>query len=41
MTSERDVSGPHVTMTGIIGKFKIAKEEGVAAGTRRIRGIVE
>ena len=33
--------GPHVTHTGAIGKFRILKEEAVAAGIRRIRGIIE
>ena len=33
--------GPHVTHTGEIGRFTIAKEEAVAAGIRRIRGIIE
>lgn len=33
--------GPHVEHTRTVGKFKIAKEEAVAAGIRRIRGIVE
>ncbi len=33
--------GPHVTHTGAIGKFTIKKEETVAAGIRRIRGVVE
>ena len=33
--------GPHVTHTGEIGHFKLAKEEAVAAGIRRVRGIVE
>ncbi len=33
--------GPHVAHTGVIGKFKIAKEEAVSAGVRRVRGVVE
>ncbi|MEX2052855.1 MAG: alanine--tRNA ligase [Candidatus Paceibacterota bacterium] len=33
--------GPHVSNTSEIGHFKIKKEESVAAGTRRIRAIVE
>ncbi|MEK7560647.1 MAG: alanine--tRNA ligase-related protein [Patescibacteria group bacterium] len=33
--------GPHVTHTGEIGRFRIAKEESSAAGIRRIRGVVE
>ena len=39
--SKEFCGGPHVTHTGEIGKFKIAKEEAVGAGVRRIRGIVE
>jgi len=39
--SKEFCGGPHVTHTGEIGKFKIAKEEAVSAGVRRIRGIVE
>jgi alanyl-tRNA synthetase len=34
--------GPHVTRTGEIGgTFRIAKEEAVSAGIRRIRGVIE
>ncbi|OGH64349.1 MAG: hypothetical protein A2821_03185 [Candidatus Magasanikbacteria bacterium RIFCSPHIGHO2_01_FULL_41_23] len=33
--------GPHVEHTGIIGHFKIVKEEAVSAGVRRIKAIVE
>ncbi len=33
--------GPHVEHTGVIGKFKITKEEAVSAGVRRIKAIVE
>lgn len=33
--------GPHVEQTGIIGNFKIIKEEASSAGIRRIKAIVE
>jgi alanyl-tRNA synthetase len=33
--------GPHVEHTGIIGIFKIVKEEACSAGVRRIKAIVE
>jgi len=39
--SKEFCGGPHVTRTGEIGRFKIAKEEAVGAGARRIRGIIE
>jgi len=34
-------SGPHVTNTSEIGKFKIVKEEASSSGVRRIRAVVE
>lgn len=33
--------GPHVDSTGAIGKFRIIKEEAVAAGVRRIKAVIE
>lgn len=39
--SKEFCGGPHVTHTLEIGKFKIAKEEAVSSGVRRIRGVVE
>ena len=33
--------GPHVEHTGIIGKFKIKKEESSSAGVRRIKAVIE
>ncbi|OGY97877.1 MAG: hypothetical protein A2855_02285 [Candidatus Liptonbacteria bacterium RIFCSPHIGHO2_01_FULL_57_28] len=39
--SKEFCGGPHVNRTGEIGEFKIAKEETVGAGVRRIRGMVE
>jgi alanyl-tRNA synthetase len=33
--------GPHVANTKDLGKFKISKEEGVAAGVRRIKAVLE
>jgi alanyl-tRNA synthetase len=32
--------GPHVSHTGEIGHFSVMKEESVAAGIRRIRGVL-
>ena len=34
-------SGPHVENTKELGKFKIIKEEGISAGVRRIRAVLE
>jgi alanyl-tRNA synthetase len=33
--------GPHVEHTGVIGKFKIKKEEASSAGIRRIKAVIE
>lgn len=33
--------GPHVARTGMIGEFKIKKEESSSAGVRRIKAVVE
>jgi alanyl-tRNA synthetase len=38
--SKEFCGGPHINHTGEIGKFKIIKEEAVASGVRRIRGVV-
>ncbi|HUS50779.1 MAG TPA: alanine--tRNA ligase, partial [Candidatus Paceibacterota bacterium] len=34
-------AGPHVKNTRELGKFKIKKEESIAAGVRRIKAILE
>jgi alanyl-tRNA synthetase len=34
-------NGPHVENTGELGRFKIIKEEGISAGVRRIRAVLE
>ncbi len=39
--SKEFCGGPHVENTGTLGKFKIAKEEAVSAGVRRIKAILE
>ncbi len=33
--------GPHVEHTGVLGKFKIAKEESTSSGVRRIKAVLE
>ena len=32
--------GPHVENTGVLGKFKIKKEEASSAGVRRIKAVL-
>lgn len=39
--SKEFCGGPHVTNTGTLGNFKIAKEEAVSAGVRRIKAVLE
>ena len=39
--SKEICTGPHVSNTREIGKFRILKEESVALGIRRIKGVVE
>ena len=39
--SKEFCGGPHVDHTNMVGTFKIAKEEAVSAGVRRIRGVIE
>ncbi len=39
--SQEICGGPHVENTSTLGHFKIVKEEGVAAGIRRIKAILE
>ena len=34
-------SGPHVNNTGELGRFRIIKEEGISAGVRRIRAVLD
>ncbi|MBI5621489.1 alanine--tRNA ligase [Candidatus Falkowbacteria bacterium] len=41
-TFSREIcGGPHVEHTGVLGKFKITKEEASSAGIRRIKAILE
>ncbi|MFZ4631880.1 MAG: alanine--tRNA ligase [Patescibacteria group bacterium] len=39
--SQEICGGPHVDMTGVLGHFRIQKEEASSAGVRRIKAIIE
>jgi alanyl-tRNA synthetase len=39
--SKEICGGPHVERTGLLGRFRILKEESSSAGVRRIRAVVE
>ncbi len=39
--SQEVCGGPHVTKTGVLGSFKITKEQSSSAGVRRIRAVLE
>jgi alanyl-tRNA synthetase len=41
VVSREFCGGPHVEHTGVIGKFRIQKEEAVSAGVRRIKAVIE
>jgi alanyl-tRNA synthetase len=39
--SKEFCGGPHVARTGVLGTFKIQKEEASSAGIRRIKAVLE
>jgi len=39
--SKEVCGGPHVTRTGLLGKFRVQKEQSSSAGVRRIYGVLE
>ena len=41
IVSREICGGPHVERTGVLGKFKITKEESSSSGVRRIKAILE
>ncbi|OHA99370.1 MAG: hypothetical protein A3H52_02685 [Candidatus Zambryskibacteria bacterium RIFCSPLOWO2_02_FULL_39_26] len=41
VVSKEFCGGPHVFNTGVLGKFRIIKEEGISAGIRRIKAVLE
>ena len=38
--SKEICGGPHATRTGLLGEFKIAKEQSCSAGVRRIKAVL-
>ena len=38
--SKEICGGPHVERTGVLGTFKIAKQENVSAGVKRIKAVL-
>ena len=38
--SKEICGGPHVEHTGVLGTFKIAKQENVSAGIKRIKAVL-
>ena len=39
--SKEMCGGPHVEHTGVLGRFKIVKEQSSSSGVRRIKAILE
>jgi len=39
--SKEVCGGPHVERTGVLGRFRIQKEQSSSAGVRRIRAVLE
>jgi alanyl-tRNA synthetase len=39
--SKEVCGGPHVEHTGLLGQFKLGKQEAVGSGKRRIYGYIE
>ncbi|MFA6486391.1 MAG: alanine--tRNA ligase-related protein, partial [Candidatus Magasanikbacteria bacterium] len=39
--SKEICGGPHIERTGLLGKFRIIKEEAVSAGVRRIKAVLQ
>jgi len=39
--SKEVCGGPHVERTGLLGRFRVVKEQSASSGVRRIRGVLE